>query len=200
AFETVFGLLPVFVDRRANVPVLWLEPPVPTCTPFTAPVSDIATALGLPPEQPSRWAITALTPDADLILPVEDLSTLHGLAPDLARLSHAGGALGLRGVCVVAPETVEPGSAIHSRFFAPQYGIPEDIVTGSVHSSLAVWLWEAGRLGDRDGLTTMTAEQGDVLGRPGRVAIEVRVAGGRPVAVRVGGRAIVMWTGRLRLS
>ena len=40
--------------------------------------------------------------------------------------------------------TVEPASVSHCRFFAPTFGIPEDIVTGSVHSPLALWLAEAG--------------------------------------------------------
>jgi len=198
-FETVQGLLPVFVDRRAGAPVLWLEPPLPTCVPFTGSLSEILAALGLTPERLSSWAAPTLTPDADLLLAVDDLATLHGVAPDLVHLARAGSGLGLRAVCLVAPETVDRGSAIHSRFFAPQYGIPEDIVTGSVHSSLAVWLWDAGRLGDREGLRAFTAEQGDVMGRPGRVAIEVQVVAGRPVAVRVGGRAIVVWTGQLHL-
>ena len=45
---------------------------------------------------------------------------------------------------MVSRETVEPCSRSHCRFFAPHYGLPEDIVTGSVHSALAVWLLDAG--------------------------------------------------------
>ena len=133
------------------------------------------------------------------MLPVADLATLHALRPDLGRLGEIGTALGLRAFCLVSPETVEPSSGAHSRFFAPQFGIPEDIVTGSVHSSLAVWLHEAGRLRESDGIAAFTAEQGDVLGRPGRLAVEVHTSGGRASRVRVGGRAVTVLTGRLYL-
>ena len=72
-------------------------------------------------------------------------------------------------------------------------------MTGSVHSSLAVWLFHAGHVRARDGVASFTAEQGDGLGRPGRLAIEVHTSGARPARVRVGGRAIVVLTGTLRL-
>src|SRR6266850_7191354 len=83
-----------------------------------------------------------------------------------------------RGVCVVSRETVDPGSGSHCRFFAPHYGIPEDIVTGSVHSSLGVWLLEAGALPAADGRLVFIAEQGDGLGRPGRLQVELTVKAG----------------------
>jgi trans-2,3-dihydro-3-hydroxyanthranilate isomerase len=199
-FETVRGLLPVSVDRRSAEPILWLEPPVPACAPFTAALGEVLPALGLEPEGLGDWARAALTPDTDLLLPVRDLVTLHRLSPDPVRLAAIGTALGLRAFCLVSPETVDPSSTIHSRFFAPQYGIPEDVVTGSVHSSLAIWLLEHGRLGYRDGRAAFTAEQGDIVGRPGRIAVEVRALAGRPVAMRVGGRAVVVARGLLRLA
>lgn len=198
-FDTIQGLLPVAVERRADGPILWLEPPVPACAPFDAPLAAILEALGLAAAQLGQWARPALTPDTDLLLPVRDLATLHGLTPDLPRLGALGADMRLRAFCLVSPETVEPASAIHSRFFAPQYGIPEDIVTGSVHSSLAVWLLAAGRLQVTGGTAAFTAEQGDILGRPGRLAVEIAVPGGRPIGVRVGGRAVAVLSGRLRL-
>lgn len=198
-FRTTQGLLPVAVESRADGPVLWLEPPLPACSRLDRPLDALLGALGLPAERLGRWAAPALTPDTDLLLPVPDLATLRGLAPDLPQLARIGSGLGLRACCLVSPEPVDATSAVHSRFFAPQFGIPEDIVTGSVHSSLAVWLLEAGHVRARDGVAAFTAEQGDVLGRPGRLAIEVRTSGARPTSVRVGGRAVVVLTGTLRM-
>jgi trans-2,3-dihydro-3-hydroxyanthranilate isomerase len=199
-FATTQGLLPVAIEPRGDGPVLWLEPPLPACTRFDGPLADILAALGLTESRLGRWALPAITADTDLLLPVPDLATLHGLYPDHARLREIGTGLGLRAYCLVSLETVEPTSAAHSRFFAPQYGIPEDIVTGSVHSSLAVWLHEAGPLSEAEGgIARFTAEQGDLLGRPGRLAVEVHAEDGRAHRVRVGGRAIVMLTGRLRV-
>jgi PhzF family phenazine biosynthesis protein len=98
---------------------------------------------------------------------------------------------------VVTTETVEPGSRSHCRFFAPHVGIPEDIVTGSVHSSLGIWLLEAGVLGGPGPPIGFTAEQGDGLGRPGRLRVEIDMEGNRPTAVRVGGHAATVARGTL---
>ena len=197
-FETTQGVLPVVIERRADGPVLWLEPPVPACRRFDRPLPDVLAALGLAPSDLGGWARPAVTPDTDLLLPVDRLAVLHALTPDFARLRDLGTALGLRAFCAVSMETLESTSTAHSRFFAPQFGIPEDIVTGSVHSSLAVWLHEAGRLRGTAGVAAFTAEQGDVLGRPGRLAVELHAKGGRAQRVRVGGRAVTVLTGRLR--
>ena len=115
-------------------------------------------------------------------------------------LAALGGARQLRGFCLVSRETVEAASGVHSRFFAPHYGIPEDVVTGSVHSSVGVWLFEAGHLTATSDRAVFTAEQGDGLGRPGRLIVELTVAGGRATRVRVGGRAVTVLRGSLHLG
>ncbi len=203
-FETLSGLVRVEVEERDGGSLIWLEPPLPSLVPFTAPMPETLEALGLPAAHLGVWAPPAVTPDADVLLPVDELETLRRLAPDMNRVARLGGLHQLRGFCVVAPKGLEPASATHCRFFAPHYGIPEDIVTGSVHSAIGVWLLEARRLRPERGLAAFTAEQGDFLGRPGRLAVEVRVrtdADGRDraVGVRVGGRAVTVLNGSLRL-
>jgi PhzF family phenazine biosynthesis protein len=139
-----------------------------------------------------------VTPDGDLLLPVSDLATLRRLAPDMSRLAALRTAQQARGVCCVSRETVEPGSGSHCRFFAPHYGLPEDIVTGSVHSAVGLWLLDAGVIPAAEGRAVIRAEQGDGLGRPGRLHIELTVAGGRVRRVRVGGHAVTVLSASLR--
>ena len=128
---------------------------------------EILDALGLSRAAVGGWARPVVTPDQDLLLPVRDLAALRALEPDMRRLAAVRAPQHARGVCVVSRETVDSGSGSHCRFFAPHYGIAEDIVTGSVHSTLGVWLLEAGALPAADGRAVFTAEQGDGLGRPG---------------------------------
>lgn len=85
-------------------------------------------------------------------------------------------------------------------FFAPHYGIPEDPVTGSVHASLAMWLWQAGLLTVNGDVATFQAEQGDFLGRPGRLGVELHVVDGQPARVRVGGQAVTVISGSIRVE
>jgi PhzF family phenazine biosynthesis protein len=160
-------------------------------------VIEILDAIGLPRAGLAGWARPAATPDGDLLLPLRDLATLRALQPDMSRLAALRSGQKARGVCCVSRETVDAGSGTHCRFFAPHYGLPEDIVTGSVHSPMAVWLLEAGALDVRGNRALFTAEQGDGLGRPGRLRVEATTATGRATRVRVGGHAVTVLHGSL---
>ena len=123
-------------------------------------------ALGLEAEALGRWAPVARTTEGDLLIPAAGLHVLKGLAPDTGRLAAVARERGVRGVALTSRETVEPGSATHSRFFAPHLGILEDPTTGSLHAALPVWLWEAGALRGPGDVVRLRAEQGDFMGGP----------------------------------
>lgn len=198
-FDTPSGPVRVDIERANGQPsLMWLEPPLPACTLFEGGAVEILDALGLPRASVGGWARPAVTPDGDLLVPVRDLAALRALEPDMRRLGALRASQHARGVCVVSRETVDAGSGSHCRFFAPHYGLPEDIVTGSVHSAIGVWLQAAGLLPAGDGRAVFVAEQGDGLGRPGRLQVEVTVGGGRTIRVRVGGRAVTVLSGSLR--
>jgi trans-2,3-dihydro-3-hydroxyanthranilate isomerase len=199
-YETPAGLLRVDVERGDGRALMWLEPPLPACRPLESDLGEVLDALRLSRAAVGGWARPVVTPDQDLLLPARDLAALRALEPDMQRLAAVRAPQHARGVCVVSRETVDPGSRSHCRFFAPHYGIPEDIVTGSVHSALGVWLLEAGALSPADGRVVFTAEQGDGLGRPGRLQVELAIEGGHATRVRVGGRAVTVLTGSLRSS
>ena len=196
-FDTLGGPLPVTVSRSADGVTIWLEPAVPALAPDNEPVAPVLDALGIGPDALAPWARPGLTPEGDLLLPAASLAVLKGLAPDRQRLGSVGAGRGIRGFCLTSRETFDEDSLIASRFFAPHFGIPEDPVTGSVHASLAIWLWEAGLLAVTDSVAAFKAEQGDLLGRPGRLALELHLADGRPARVRVGGRAVTVLAGSI---
>jgi PhzF family phenazine biosynthesis protein len=199
-FDTAIGLLPVTIDLRGSTTVMWLAPKVEPPRPLPAPLPPLLIALGLPAEALGGWAKPAVTADTDVLLPIAGLGPLRALRPDMAAVTAFASAHGLRGICVVSRETVERESASHCRFFAPTFGIPEDIVTGSVHSPLALWLAEAGAVTLHGGRAAFTAEQGDTVGRPGRLSIEIEGGGGAAPRVRVGGSAVTVLSGSLRLA
>jgi PhzF family phenazine biosynthesis protein len=196
-FDTLGGMLGVEVEDRPAGPIMWLEPALPRLEHFAGTLDEIAAAAGLRPGSLADWAGPALTPERDLLVAVSGLGPLRALAPDMSALGRVAAASRIRGLCAVSRETVDPASSTHCRFFAPHYGIPEDIVTGSVHSSVGLWLFDAGLLTSSAERAAFTAEQGDGLGRPGRLLVEVQTAGGRPSRVRVGGRAVTVLEGRI---
>lgn len=191
-FQIRAGLLPVVVEDGT----IWLEPAVPQLKPVTDDLTEALGALGMTASDLAGWAQPALGGERDLLLPCRSLDVLRRVQPEFTRLKVLGEARGWRAFCLTTLETLEPTSSLHSRFFAPQSGVPEDPVTGSVHASLAVYVTAAGRAPDR-----FIAEQGDFLGRPGRLRIEVERAqhGAAPRRVRVGGSAVTVLRGELLL-
>jgi PhzF family phenazine biosynthesis protein len=80
-------------------------------------------------------------------------------------------------------ETIEPESAYHARNFAPVYGINEDPVTGTANGAVSNYLKKHHLINDKK----IICEQGDIIGRPGRVIVEIDEN-----TVRVGGCATIV--------
>lgn len=89
-----------------------------------------------------------------------------------------------------------PGTDIHARVFCPGVSVPEDPATGSANAALGGYL--AART-PRNGTLQWVTQQGVEMGRPSRLEIEVDKADGVITAVRVGGSAVLMSEGRLRV-
>jgi PhzF family phenazine biosynthesis protein len=130
-----------------------------------------------------------------LYVPFRRLHVIFSMKPNFASLRQFLINRKLGGLCVFTTETVERTSAVHSRFFAPHLGIDEDPVTGSANGPLGVYLFERGLVEAPDGQLRIVGEQGDVIRRPGRVEIEVRVEEKRVTALRIGGGAVTVFDG-----
>ena len=108
-------------------------------------------------------------------------SDIAALSPDMRLLAQ------LPERCVIATAPADdPELDFVSRFFAPNYGIDEDPVTGSAHCMLAPY-W-----GARLNKTTMKARQ--ISNRGGNLRCELH--GNR---VRIGGHAVLYLEGEIRL-
>lgn len=206
--ETPWGQL-VFLSPRHRLAITlegsgasriaWFEPDCPRWAPERGDLAPFLEVLGLPARAVAGWAPPARTSEQDLLIPVAGLEALRTLAPDLASLGRLARDRGVRGICLTARETREPGALTHTRNFIPHFGIPEDPATGSSHAAIGVWLWETGGLAAADGVARFRAEQGDFQDRPGRIAVEVHGVPGRASRVRVGGQAVIVLTGALSL-
>ncbi|MBC7844544.1 MAG: PhzF family phenazine biosynthesis protein [Gemmatimonadaceae bacterium] len=89
-----------------------------------------------------------------------------------------------------------PGVDVHCRVFCPDDGVPEDPATGSANAALGGYL--AART-PRTGTLRWVSQQGIEMGRPSRLEIEVDKSADAITAVRVGGNAVLMSEGRLRI-
>jgi len=132
-----------------------------------------------------------------LYVPVKRLHTLFTMKPNLLNMSNFLDGRKLRGMCIFTTETVDRASVVHSRFFAPNIGINEDPVTGSAHGPLAVHLFESGILDVQDGRCIFQGEQGDAIGRRGRVTVELQVEDNKATSVKIGGNAVTVLEGEM---
>jgi trans-2,3-dihydro-3-hydroxyanthranilate isomerase len=131
-----------------------------------------------------------------LMLPVPDLDALGRARPDLGAVERLGARDGWVGVSLYALLEREDGAALaRVRHFTPALGVAEDPVTGSAAGALGARLAAAG-IG-ADSALSLTVLQGEELGRPGRVEVTVRLAGGAPWEVEVGGAVAPVLEARL---
>jgi trans-2,3-dihydro-3-hydroxyanthranilate isomerase len=186
--QTRSGLLPVGIEvGDAGSVWIWLTVPACQFQSIEPQSASLNAALGI---QVANGDLVLDSLNQDVLVPIASLAELHALKPDFPKLGAISQQQGWRGICAYSLETVEPDSAAHLRFFAPHYGIAEDPVTGSVSVPLASYLQQTGGLEH----PALTLEQGDCLGRRGRVRVDL--SGDRP---RFGGQAVTVMRGELYL-
>jgi trans-2,3-dihydro-3-hydroxyanthranilate isomerase len=130
-----------------------------------------------------------------LVVPLPSVEALSRCALDLPRWRELLGGYATQKVYPVA----RSGElAWRVRMFAPGLGVAEDPATGSAAASFAGWI--AAQLPHpRDGTLAVTLDQGIEMGRPSRLDVEFDRSGGTITAVRVGGAAVMLAQGSLRL-
>ena len=163
-FESRSGILTVAKDNEWLVMDFPAQPPVACDTP-----DEIVMAFGKTP-------VECLTSD-DYVVVFENEKDVESADPDFEQLKK----LGLRGVAITAKSNRYDFVA---RFFAPNYGIPEDPVTGAAYTQRAPY-WAT-----RLGLKKLTAKQ--LSHRGGELTCEI--AGDR---VFISGKAIKYLEGKI---
>lgn len=199
AVESASGVLPVEVakDEGGCISVM-LGLKIPTFERVNHSRAELVRILNVSQSEFDK-RMTILRSDY-LLVPVRRLHTLFAMKPNFLLMTNYLTQYKLRGMCVFTTETIERESVVHSRFFAPHTGINEDPVTGSAHGPLAVYLFESGLLNVENGRCVFQAEQGDAIGRRGRITVELCVENGKPVSLRIGGRAVTVLEGEMLLA
>lgn len=196
--ETASGVLPVTVEKAPARNVVRFGLPVPEFVRAGQHKLDVMRILNIALEEfENRLPIVM---EKYLYVPVRRLHTLFDLKPNFFAMSQFLTNRKLLGLCVFTTETIEQSSAVHSRFFAPGAGIEEDPVTGSANGPLGVYLFERGLVEANGDTVTLVGEQGDAIGRKGRVEIELKVQGDRVLSVEIAGRAVTVLDGELLIA
>jgi PhzF family phenazine biosynthesis protein len=117
-----------------------------------------------------------------LVLAVRERSRLDALDYDFERLRALMQRDGLTTLQLVWRED---DTRFHARDPFPVAGVTEDPATGAAAAALGGYLRDAGLL---TAPTTLTIRQGEAMGRPSRIVVEVPESGG----IRVAGTAVPM--------
>jgi trans-2,3-dihydro-3-hydroxyanthranilate isomerase len=198
---TAAGEVPITIERGSIGVRVTMRQPLPSFDLFDVPAARIAPSLGLAASDVKDIG-SASTGLRHLLVEVTEAATLARIRPDDGALRALCREAGIDTVGVFARLGGAGGGAdVRVRDFCHGVGDPEEAASGTTNGALAALLWRRGRLGAprADGRVMVRAEQGVEMGRPSLVATELRVAGGKIAAVRVGGSATRRLEGRLFL-
>jgi trans-2,3-dihydro-3-hydroxyanthranilate isomerase len=200
--EVGIGLLPVDIEFQSGLPhrVVMTQGRFEHSEPLTgaSEIARICSGLGirtdgLLPDLPIQVVSTGIK---SLAVPVRSAEVLGSITVNSSVLSEAYLAVGAIG-CYVFTTDSRDGGAAQARFFAPDDNIPEDPVTGSAAGALSGYLVHHGVISSPDGECSFIIEQGDFMGRPGRVHAQVSGSPGNVSEVRIGGESVIVARGEL---
>ncbi|WP_255196993.1 PhzF family phenazine biosynthesis protein [Halorarius litoreus] len=179
--------------------LVWMTQNAPEIRELDVTYATVAEALGV-----DETALTGLKADLPLarattglpflVAPVEYLSDLSEMDPDMAAIEALTDEYDCAGIYTFTFDTLERASTLHARMFAPGAGVPEDPVTGTAAGACGAYLDRFGAFDPTP--QKMQVEQGFFIDRGGYVVVEASDATTEGL-VRVGGEAVVTLDGDL---
>jgi len=187
------GIGPVTVELEWTAAGLgrcvFSTPRLPERGPRAPRRDELAAMLGLNPSQVLDQAQFWSCGVPYLVVPLASVAALQRCQLDMAVWSDVLSAYESRMVYPVA----HAGSAWRVRMFAPDAGVPEDPATGSAAAAFAGWL--ANYAPEATSRSEYTLLQGEEMGRPSRIDLQIDRDGDRVTAVRVGGASVMVSQG-----
>ncbi|HEX2868847.1 MAG TPA: PhzF family phenazine biosynthesis protein [Ignavibacteriales bacterium] len=191
-FETMSGILSCPVKDEAyymQIPIMQMEA-------FDDCREEIVEALGIDKKSiPGKYPFQMLQ-NGYLYVYSDSLKALEEMTPNFDLMGDLQRKCSFKDICLFTLETYDKGSFAHSRFFAPYHGINEDPVTGSANGPLMLVLKQMGFIPDDDKDISLIFEQGDIIGRAGRVMVSHSP---KTNDLFIGGNAVTVFKGEMTL-
>jgi len=162
---------------------------------------QVARFLGLPPDEITDASLpleVISTGSYDLIVPVKSLNVMRNIVPNFSLMDSFCTRLGIHGVIVFCREVFDSHDTAFMRHFAPTLGVNEDPISGGAAGSLGCYLIRQ-RIIEPINFTRMIIEQGYLQNRRGKVYVHIECTREQILRVKVGGNAILTFTGYIFL-
>lgn len=161
------GIIPL----EKSEDILWMKQNEPEFFNTCRNKSEIAALVGLKPDGISdELPIEEVsTGNAFLMLPIKDLATIRKAVGNMNALSDFFSNTPSMAPYLFTFETEDPKSRVHTRLFAPYFGIIEDPATGSAAGPLTGYLLKHGVFGNQFEIQN---EQGIEMGRPSQLLMK----------------------------
>jgi trans-2,3-dihydro-3-hydroxyanthranilate isomerase len=185
--ETAKGVVPVRLEREGSRIVFGrMEQPIPTVEPFERE-AELLAAVGVDRSELPVEVYDNGLQHVFVCLSSED--EVAALRPDLSQIADLGEVLGVN--CIAGS-----GRRWKTRMFIPGGGIAEDPATGSAAGPLALHLARHGRI---EFGAEIEISQGAEIKRPSTLYARVEGSEDQVERVEVGGSAVIVARGELRL-
>lgn len=135
----------------------------------------------------------ASTGHSKVMIGIQSRFLLNSLSPDLPALAALSKAIGCNGYFVFTFDSDDPAILTHGRMFAPAIGINEDPVTGNAHGPLGAYLVHHKIVPHDGNMLSFVGQQGEAIGRTGRMEVRVAIRDDVPVQAQIVGDAVVVF-------
>jgi len=185
--ETKAGILGIEIKENE----IFMEQAEPIFKDVDIGRKKIADALRIEEKEIDDLPIEAVSTGLfSLNIPIKHLSTIQKMEPDFEKVKEVCKESNVGALFVFTFETINKECLVHSRCFAPLYGVNEDPVTGTANGALGAYLAKHGLLKGNK----YKAEQGYEIGKEGIVSVEISDK------IKVGGEAYIAMKGKINLE
>ncbi|MFB5760815.1 PhzF family isomerase [Paenibacillus medicaginis] len=134
------------------------------------------------------------TGHSKVMIPLKNKDKMNQIDPNYGALSQLSKSIGCNGYYVFTLAAGNDDVLVDGRMFAPAIGINEDPVTGNANGPLGPYLIRHQLVQSSEpSLFRFRSRQGEAMGRPGTVEVEVLLNEGIPVSVRIAGHAVIVY-------